>query len=453
MRAVNELRSLASEAGLVWARFFTRMGFWFCLGFAVQLGANLLSVRLGAQYNVVATVVFVVGLIASVIALILMIHACEPALRTVARVRDSDISLAPGTPSVPDQVFRHEPVLDVLAMTVGPFLAVYAVWGLVDDEVSWLFVINVALTGLGGVNEWSVNLQWVTFYVVLALIAWLLRQLVALVARRTGRVWLLAPAVLLEGLWVVGSFLALFAVGRQGLEWLEGRAVWQGARQLWFDFLEWLPEIVLPFDLTLPEAVAAAAEWVWSSLLPGFALAVLLPLMWLALTATVFGWREFTGRDVLEGTVAQASARRWQEELSRRESSPAWALVIRASRLLTGDLRTKYVPVASAFRLVLRAGPRFVGAYLLLAATLSAGQRFLELGVDWVIGPQAQGPFLARVAFTDLAVSLLFATVSTALYVAAFDRVLAASVGTRSGVGRSPAGSGTESALPRPAGS
>ena len=184
----------------------------------------------------------------------------------------------------------------------------------------------------------------------------------------------------------------------------------------------------MPFDLTLPEAVAAAADWVWSSLLPGFALAVLLPLMWLALTATAFGWREFTGRDVLEGTAAQASARRWQAELARRESSPAWALTIRAARLLTGDLRTKYVPVVSSFRLVLRAGPRFVGAYLLLAATLAAGQRFTELGVDWVIGPQAQGAFLARMAFTDLAVSLLFTTAATAVYVAAFDRVVEASV-------------------------
>ena len=137
MRTVNELRSLAGEAGRIWTGFFTRMGFWFCLGFAVQLGANLLSVRLGAQYNVVAPVVFVVGLIASVVALILMIHACEPALRTVAQFRDQELSLASGTVAVPHQVFRHEPVLDVLAMTVGPFLAVYAVWGLVDDEVSW----------------------------------------------------------------------------------------------------------------------------------------------------------------------------------------------------------------------------------------------------------------------------------------------------------------------------
>jgi hypothetical protein len=57
-------------------------------------------------------VVFVVGLIGTVAALVLMIDAAAPHRLD---------------PVVPSPVGSR---LDVLALTVGPFLAVYAVWGL-----------------------------------------------------------------------------------------------------------------------------------------------------------------------------------------------------------------------------------------------------------------------------------------------------------------------------------
>ena len=131
--------------------------------------------------------------------------------------------------------------------------------------------------------------------------------------------------------------------------------------------------------------------------------------MWLALTATVFGWRTFSGHDVLSGTPL-AIGPPLAGAPGDRAASPGWPLPMRVGRLLPADLRTKYLPVAQAFRLVLRAGPRFLGAFLVLTATVAAGQRFTELGVDCVIGPQAQAAYLARMAFTDLAVSLLFTT-------------------------------------------
>ena len=81
---------------------------------------------LGGRSGVAATVVFVLGLVGLVAALVLTIDA---PLRGPATA---------------------ESRLDVLARTVGPFLAVYAVWGLVEDELSELFVINIALQGLGG---------------------------------------------------------------------------------------------------------------------------------------------------------------------------------------------------------------------------------------------------------------------------------------------------------------
>lgn len=416
MRTVVEIVGLARAAGRLWWRFLAPMTFWYAVGFTVHQLGNYLSVLLGAGHHVAATLVFVVGLVGLVAATVLTIQCCGPAVRDVA-------GAALDVPA--------ESRLEVLSMTIGPFLAAYALWGLVQDEVSSLFVANVALTGLGGVDQWSVNLQWVRFYLVLAVIAWVARQLLSAINRRVASAWLLLPTVLAEGLWVVASFLAAFGLLRRGLRWLEARAVWQGGRELWYAFLDLLPDLRLPFDLTLPQALTAAVDWLWQTLLPGLASAVLLPLVWLALTATVFGWREASAaRAVTAGSRVEASADRMKARLAARAASPTGRLLVSTGGLLTADVRAKFLSVAHAFRLVLRAGPRFVGAYLVLAAAAQAVPDFGYAALDWIVGPQSQTGYLVRQSFTDLVVGWLGSTLAVAVYVAAFSRVVEVSGGT-----------------------
>ena len=109
---------------------------------------------------------------------------------------------------------------------------------------------------------------------------------------------------------MVASLLALFTLVRRGLDWLQERVVWQWLRTAGQEVLAALPDLRLPFDLTLPEAVAAAASWVWSVLLPGLSTGVLLPLLWLALTATVLGWPDprASRLDQLRARVARPGA-------------------------------------------------------------------------------------------------------------------------------------------------
>ena len=350
MRTVDEVVDLAAAAAGLWVHAFTRMGCWFLAGFSISLLANYVSVLLGGRSGVAATVVFVLGLVGLVAALVLTIDA---------PLRGPDTA---------------ESRLDVLARTVGPFLAVYAVWGLVEDEVSELFVINIALQGLGGYETWSVNLSRVWLYVGLAVAAWVVRRLLGLLASRVRPRVLLLPSVLAEGVWVVASLLALLTLVRQGLDWLQGRAVWQWWRTAWQQVLAALPDLRLPFDLTLPEAVAAAATWFWTVLLPGLSSGVLLPLLWLALTATVLGWPD-PRADLLQQRTEQAQAR-----LDRADRTPAARLALGAGRLLTADLRTKYLPVLRALGFVLAAGWRFVLAYLILATAVTTARGWSAIG-------------------------------------------------------------------------
>ncbi len=143
---------------------------------------------------------------------------------------------------------------------------------------------------------------------------------------------------------------------------------------------------------------------------------LLLPLMWLALTATVYGWREFRARDVLAGTRAQARIERLE-----RGADIRW---VRLALLASDDLRTKYLPVAQAFRLILRAGPRLVGAYVLLATVISLLDNLAAVGLTVLVGPRSPAVSLLLDPLSTLVVGLVITCISVALYAAAFDRAL-----------------------------
>ena len=60
---------------------------------------------------------------------------------------------------------------------------------------------------------------------------------------------------------MVTSLLALFVLVRRAITWLQSRAVWSWISEVWYQLLAWLPDLRLPFDLTLPEALQAVVEW------------------------------------------------------------------------------------------------------------------------------------------------------------------------------------------------
>lgn len=419
MRATSEaIRLLVDAAALWWHRLLPLVTVYL-FGEALHLLGLSLSVRIGSQRPVVATVVFVVAVLVRVGSLVLMLWLCRP----------SD---------------DHEQALDVAAAAIGPFLAVYAVWGLVDDEVYGLFAANIAVGGFGGVDEWSVNLQWLTLYVVLALVAWALRQVVGTVTGRRPRRPLLLVGVLLEGIWTFASALALLAgIGRLA-DWLTSRAVWQGLLTGWYGFLSVLPELRLPFELTLPDAVADLVGWLAGTLVPAVWSAVLLPLVWLALTAVVFGWRRMDARTLVSGTALDAAHR---DLLTRTGATRLGRLLHAGWLLLSTDLRTKYLPVLQAFRLLWASGVWLLAAYLVLATALDTARAWASLGVARLLGPRDPYVSLTWGWLEDLVTAVPFTTAAVALYAATTRRVLGHQLGHELSAGEPPAGG---SPPPRP---
>ena len=44
-------------------------------------------------------------------------------------------------------MLASRPRLDVIGTTIGPFLGVYALWGLVEEQVRDIYFVNIALHG------------------------------------------------------------------------------------------------------------------------------------------------------------------------------------------------------------------------------------------------------------------------------------------------------------------
>ncbi len=89
-----------------------------------------------------ANLIFVVGVVVRLGALVLMVHCLEPVLRFPRR------GARRGHPTGdPRLVFTRESALEATALAIGPFLAVYAVWGFVEDEVRELFFTNYLVLG------------------------------------------------------------------------------------------------------------------------------------------------------------------------------------------------------------------------------------------------------------------------------------------------------------------
>lgn len=426
MTTLTELRDLIRDTAILWWRRYPRLLMWFCIGFGIHHLGQQASALIGAEHQLISTMLFVLGVLGWLACLIMMIHSLKPALWTPQH-------LEPGraTDIVPQPVFAPERGVDVLTLALAPFLAVYSVWGLVEDEVSALFFANISREGLTDPETWSISFapERLGFYAALTVGAWVIGKLVTLVRVRlrapgdTFNLALRIVALVADGSAVFSLFVALGIAAERIKDWWQSRVVAQWLGQGWRAFLDWLPDWHLWFGVSLPDALRDAATWFWSTLLPALSDRVLLPLMWLALTATVFGWREFRGRDIVAGTRLEAVAGRLGGG-GERTGVRAGAIPTLVA-LATDDLRHKYLPVANALRLVWHAGPRFVGVYLILATVVWAGEVWASESLVRLVGPQPEDVTFVLEPFYALVLGAVFVTASVALYATAFDRAVA----------------------------
>lgn len=131
----------------------------------------------------------------------------------------------------------------------------------------------------------------------------------------------------------------------------------------------------------------------------------------------MFGWWDLRLRDI-------AAVPMLRRTTSRLAPDGPMSLLGWAVKMGSSDLRTKYLPVATSLRMLLRSGPRLLGAYLVLATLVASASTLVESLLLVAIDPVGVDRWSQTEPFVGLAIGSLFTPVLVALYAAAFDRCL-----------------------------
>ena len=432
VQLLQEFEALVRKVWTLWRRFLPQVGTWLILGWLIYTTCLLTSATLGNSYGVLGAIIFVVGITANVVSVIFAILSLKPGLRTTQRLAESARN-SPAVEGIPAAVFAPEKKLDVAILAVGPVLGVYAAWAIIDGMVSDGLLFNAVTRSLWDTGEFSIGrrLSDLPSYFILGATAVILKVAYGRIVAGRRSPWWKVPLVFLEGLWVFATFFIVL-LGLKGLNnWLVERAFWRESLHAWHRFLEWLPDLQLFGGLTLPDALQRVSIWITEEFIPGLWQGIALPLVWLAVVAIVFGWRDFRARDLFTPQLRQRA-----DSLETSES--ATRPLLHVLGLITSDLHDKWVPLLHAFRLIWRSGPFVLGAYLVLSALLDAGSWAFEALLWRLFASSTTLQVLRSFTSNDLIHHVVMTSLALCLYAAAFDRGLATAAGLTDDVAGAP---------------
>ncbi|GAB3815532.1 hypothetical protein GCM10028820_13170 [Tessaracoccus terricola] len=418
MSLIREFVALTRSMLGLWARYLPRIGTWLLLSWLLYSLCLLTSALIGTTWAPLGAIVFVVGVTFNVLGVIFAIHELKPGVRSIRQLRERGRG---ELEHIPEPVFADERRVDVAVLTIGPVLAVYAVWGLIDGMIRDGFLWNSVIRTMWNATEWSISRHSDRFwtYLWMGVVALVGRMVWARLFRNRRSPWWRVPVIFLEGLWTFATFFIILIGADQAAVWVRQRRFWRDGETAWNKFLDWLPEIHLPFDLTLPEALRQLTIWLSESVLPGLWGGIALPLMWLAIVAIVFGWREFRARDLLGQHV------RARTELLEKAHGDFMATLGRLFTVVTADLRDKYLPLVYAFRLIWKSGPYVLGSYLVLTTLVNWGVDELHVALFSVFAVDTEANVLRSFIWLEAVREFVALSLLTCLYAASFDRGLA----------------------------
>jgi hypothetical protein len=120
-------------------------------------------------------------------------------------------------------------------------------------------------------------------------------------------------------------------------------------------------------------------------------------MLWLAVAALVFGSKVLSLAELLRKGQpyaaripgATAFARYREKRAFQRLGPPPKGVRLAAAHVqeaFFGDIDDKYLPTLHALRLVLRAGPLFLGSYIFVYNLVIIAGNYLEILINWLVG-------------------------------------------------------------------
>jgi hypothetical protein len=302
----------------------------------------------------------------------------------------------------------------VIGSVLVPFLAIYASYGFLSEDVfrfvntavaDELFDVDALLgTGTIDVNRTALATGWVAMLVVVVALAARF-GLGALGRRRRirGLVW---AAAYVEALWLVTLARTLSAHKDAASDWLGARAAVRMIADAWRHLVTAAGQ--------LADAIDRVTLWTFG-LLGSVDALIVVPVAWLTVGAIVYG-RE------LSESPRRAAAHRAStgQPLVSRVPQPVRAV----GRTLTAGLVERFGEIGKGLR---RLAPAGLAPMLLFAVAFVAAQRLeYALNLAWreLLGPMPLGTMLAFSPHTAMVSHAVGTTVVVCLLGAAIDRVL-----------------------------
>jgi hypothetical protein len=385
----TELRVLIVDTGRVWCRLLPIIMAVYLLGW---LGSEL-SLRVAVIFGDISpwlTLIlfafsFVCMLAAAIV--ILTLAGQELGIRQLLPEDEREID------------DRDTSITRLLGITLLPFLGMYAAFGQVAEAAQRLITqqwirygfLSDQQTVLGALYDMATkHLGWL---VALLVGIYVVRRLLDFLAERTGLRILGIVVVLIEAF-----FLLLVVTG--GIRVLQTFGVWLNDRAV----MQWLAAIknaladfFAIFKIDLPEILTRIWSFITDTVWPVLVDVIAQPMLWLAVAALVFGstvlslaelWRK--GQSYAARIPGATAFARYREKRAfRRLGPPPKGVRLAAARIqeaFFGDIDDKYLPTLHALRLVLRAGPIFLGAYIFVYSLVIILGNYLEMSINWLVG-------------------------------------------------------------------
>ncbi len=325
----------------------------------------------------------------------------------------------------------------LLAITLLPFLGMYAAFGQVTDAADQVALeqwIRYGFLGdqptvLAALNDLATN--HLPALVGLLVGLYVARRLLDLVHERTGWRLLGLAVVLIESFFLLVLVMGGVRVFDTFRLWLRDRVVVQWLVAVKNQVAELLAIFKIDLPAVLEQLGTFFAEQVW----PIFVDVLTAPLLWLAVAALVFGSRVLSLAELWRkgqpyaARVPGASifARYAERRALRRIGPPPKGVRLAASQLqeaFFGDVNDKYLPTFHSLRLVLRAGVLFLGSYILAYSLVLIAENYFGELTHVMIGGRSL-PFWVRWGpVFDLVQTAPFETLRLCLLAVAFRRCL-----------------------------
>ncbi|GAA3079376.1 hypothetical protein JOF29_004943 [Kribbella aluminosa] len=405
----REMVHLIGDTFRLWWKNLLPMTVWWAAGFVgftvCSQGAIWLAQH---RHSSLGTGLFAVGVLLQITASVGMIRTCAMSLY---RWRDAASSDAEET-SDPTQ----RGLLELLAVTLLPLVAVWSAWGFFDQQVSQLSATYMIQVGTQSSFFTLGNHNWHGYLPALIILLVLRRVLQSVDDRWPSRPVKFAQ-VWAEAFFVLLTFVITpFAIA-DGKNWVKDRSFWYWSLDWWDGLKGFFEKIHIP----IPAGIEFLWGFFWETLWPLFKLGVAEPLTWLAITTVVFGHRVLSSGGVFRGTRLERRLGAQSEQQEEPQRGRLIGLTYKAPDLLLGGLREKFYPAINAFRLLIRVGPVFLGVVCLVYTFWLLGQDWAFVALQRLIGLHGEHWGLMNHEIATTIQDLVFEPLRIALLAAAFD--------------------------------